>query len=1041
MYNVFWNEDEGRSDAAKGHKLQDIGDNAEHVDHVLPVVCDYNGGWNLKDGSNFNGYHQLEVSDQNYTQIFGLHDINGSPAFVDMFVRHSKWVADYIGDAQVNTLLGHSYDPRRLSEGGTLTAAEQVTQHTTLSQYGYEQQRRHYDFRDTTADSYWVLDSYKNYIKAGMVIRNPEYNLNGEDLGFVAIAPDEAYRELIETPTLTYNDYVTMDRDNNVTRWYSSNDTFSYSGAYLFSYDHSNGDCLYIGRNTIYSKDARPADETTTYGIGTFHNIKFILDSTFTTPPNDVRLEYYSFKESAWLEVPNWHYDNFLTGSESNIYFEPPSDWGVYKLEGFGTTDVDKWKWWLRFRLEDKTGMAGYPRASSITCGNNTFTIKQDKANQKGEVNLYNLLQNDNDVSGYKVVDSFDDFMFINASVFMPTGVTLEANDVTAVVHRQIEVGDRGKLKIGSITDTGIVTGTASVFQSGYGSYFFDFDKKRLQGWAGIPNLNIYGSKFTMGQDQNHYGNVYIKDSIIDLTSKRASYFGYNDITLNNISVTGGGYLPITRKGTYDGIKLFDGTGLYVQPGNFGIRFDLKGISGTYDVEFLSQVPDDPTYNALPPEEVRTNVNFVDSDIYTNLTIQQETDSYIQHSYTFTATTVDENQQSIEETYAIATRDDGSFLAVDQAFSILGSNGVQDSLMIKAYELQTLLFSLRNGHVTVEESQKEYTFNPYNIKVFAFGYLPYVAQAFVETKITTTQTMIADALCDDDVETAKSHPIAITYSEGAFTDPDLNTYSFQVDCGGASLHQAYKWFNYWFTRPKLYKAKCQSVLSNAIHPTIGEDIEIQEHLGRVWKGKITNIEYTEGSAWPDVTFFIKSSLHEDDLDFVWSYDNGEAYIDQELYMGTSTVRWLMYNPFVFEDLPTGIHEARKAVPRPLLQREGVSYDGQKGFTFTNFNGNLLTTISDDGTKYTAPIQTEFTLTGLKPGSEVRVYKTSDLSEVTGTESSGETFSYFYDSTGEDVFYVIHHVGYVSIRQEFILDSNNRTIPVQQQLDRVYNNPL
>lgn len=82
------------------------------------------------------------------------------------------------------------------------------------------------------------------------------------------------------------------------------------------------------------------------------------------------------------------------------------------------------------------------------------------------------------------------------------------------------------------------------------------------------------------------------------------------------------------------------------------------------------------------------------------------------------------------------------------------------------------------------------------------------------------------------------------------------------------------------------------------------------------------------------------------------------------------------------------------------------------------------------------------LTGLKENSEVRVFRTSDDVELAGVEDSGTSFSYNYEWTGTDtnVYVVIHALGWLPIRYEgLVLDSSGIEIPVQQTIDRQYQN--
>ena len=116
-------------------------------------------------------------------------------------------------------------------------------------------------------------------------------------------------------------------------------------------------------------------------------------------------------------------------------------------------------------------------------------------------------------------------------------------------------------------------------------------------------------------------------------------------------------------------------------------------------------------------------------------------------------------------------------------------------------------------------------------------------------------------------------------------------------------------------------------------------------------------------------------------------------------------------------------------------------------TSNALTGLYFGTITDSTSQQTQypldPVDAALTITGLQTGTEVRVYKTSDDSELAGTESSTSTFTYNYQWTGSDtnVYVVIHSLGYVPIRYESqVLGSAGLTLPVQQQRDRVYVNP-
>jgi hypothetical protein len=89
-----------------------------------------------------------------------------------------------------------------------------------------------------------------------------------------------------------------------------------------------------------------------------------------------------------------------------------------------------------------------------------------------------------------------------------------------------------------------------------------------------------------------------------------------------------------------------------------------------------------------------------------------------------------------------------------------------------------------------------------------------------------------------------------------------------------------------------------------------------------------------------------------------------------------------------------------------------------------------------------PAAASLILTGLRTGSEVRIYRESDGVELGGVESSGTSFTFNYDYIGDDinVFIVVHALNYLNIRYDGIFLSNEDiNIPVQQQVDRQYGN--
>lgn len=111
--------------------------------------------------------------------------------------------------------------------------------------------------------------------------------------------------------------------------------------------------------------------------------------------------------------------------------------------------------------------------------------------------------------------------------------------------------------------------------------------------------------------------------------------------------------------------------------------------------------------------------------------------------------------------------------------------------------------------------------------------------------------------------------------------------------------------------------------------------------------------------------------------------------------------------------------------------------------------NLLTTIAIptvvSGTNLLVqyPLDTvNLTFTSLKAGSEVRCYTGTDpisAVEIGGVESSGTSFSFSHSSGGVSGYIQILATGYQNITLPFTYSTSDQSIPIQQQLDRQYQN--
>ena len=119
----------------------------------------------------------------------------------------------------------------------------------------------------------------------------------------------------------------------------------------------------------------------------------------------------------------------------------------------------------------------------------------------------------------------------------------------------------------------------------------------------------------------------------------------------------------------------------------------------------------------------------------------------------------------------------------------------------------------------------------------------------------------------------------------------------------------------------------------------------------------------------------------------------------------------------------------------------------KGVRVIDTNGDAFPGFAymtaDDGGTYVPPVTTTLTLQGLQTGTEVHIYRSSDEVELAGIESTaGSTFSYSYTWTANvPVFVTIHKLGFVFQRLESLtLTSSAQSVPIIQQVDRVYANP-
>lgn len=149
---------------------------------------------------------------------------------------------------------------------------------------------------------------------------------------------------------------------------------------------------------------------------------------------------------------------------------------------------------------------------------------------------------------------------------------------------------------------------------------------------------------------------------------------------------------------------------------------------------------------------------------------------------------------------------------------------------------------------------------------------------------------------------------------------------------------------------------------------------------------------------------------------------------------------------------------------PFGMFAGGRFFAARGVVLTNVAGsdiNNYQTQDFDGNIIYPPSLVSFSLTGLKNGTEVRIHKTSDNSQVAGVEditngsatspttgvttsgsTDNNTFTYTYTYASDiDVYVVILNLDYQYYKIDAITLSNTtKSIPIVQIFDRNYSNP-
>jgi len=281
-------------------------------------------------------------------------------------------------------------------------------------------------------------------------------------------------------------------------------------------------------------------------------------------------------------------------------------------------------------------------------------------------------------------------------------------------------------------------------------------------------------------------------------------------------------------------------------------------------------------------------------------------------------------------------------------------------------------------------------------------------------------------------------------------DTTNENYSITINCGGDTLANAYRYLQY---------------LTRDGDTTLRAGVEGQQYIG------IDHyIQYASITGTINVGDEVTGSS-SGATGYVLSVNTTDTYVMLHSSQGTFTAT---ENLTIGANSINNISSIEVVQPKkatPFGNFAGGRFFGARGVLITNFSAtNLYTLIDDQGNAVEPPTTVNFTLTGLKDGSEVRIYQTSNSTAIAGVEDmtggvgtsvdngdgtvtvTGSTddndfnFEYIYQDPPTNgsplsVFVVILNNNYEYQRLDgVILTNQNQSIPIQQQLDRNYSNP-
>ena len=115
----------------------------------------------------------------------------------------------------------------------------------------------------------------------------------------------------------------------------------------------------------------------------------------------------------------------------------------------------------------------------------------------------------------------------------------------------------------------------------------------------------------------------------------------------------------------------------------------------------------------------------------------------------------------------------------------------------------------------------------------------------------------------------------------------------------------------------------------------------------------------------------------------------------------------------------------------------IYFTATTGTITVNVSGGNIPTYKSDGATVVFQTSSTLTLNGLQPNTEVRVYQAGTTTEVAGVENSGTSEAFAISVSSVDI--VLHNIGYLYQRIKNVDTSADQTLPIQQRVDRQYEN--